>query len=586
MTCSHDTNSLWPAELCAGALTRQASTIPLILKHLQVLLSTAPAEPMVAFIASIVLTATSSDASESATHTSRTALQQLLVTQHPHLRSAWATSFHTATSLLLKQILRSGECVDGTGVANITIAQEPLSSMNPAKAGKKSQKRELASASASPSAEKTDAGMSASSSRKKLKRTEDRQAPVHVPVWHSVLAASISDTAKYPAISKSAHADQMCTWTEALDSVMHWPANPSAPATSPPGKEVSSNETPFRMNKQPGTAHQQALWQLTAVLALVRQVVCCTLPHQSSIPLAGLLLQASQTLMAAADFTDVWQTSDSNYSFQFQAHASGPNTASIPNRQADISEAACKSLSALAALLACNTDAARVVAGLGRKISSMLVAWICSVGPMASKAVGTAAGDPAAADHSSSIQAAQAVANIAEAIMEVWLKDQDGDSAATVDLLLKAVVSHLQQVRSPHDQKFFGHLCSNAIPRCSRLFGQSGARLGSSFSMHVAHLSSAPHLYNFKIAPAWLLLSVRSQCKFVHRSGQLSMFQHDDPWQMSGCRMGCKMHFNFRSGPYWHMQSARAFTEPMSLVKLGCQSLIRHLSMPSLQVSS
>ncbi len=414
-----------------SAFAPEITTILLSLEQLQVVISAAPSKSLAAFLESIILTATACNTSQDTVGKCKQALQHLLIAQHPHLQAAWPAAVHSAILQLLRQAFLMSISKENSGTD--TAHSEQLQ-----QAGKDASAE--AFGSTPKKARKQRASEAASSSLEKPQGTHSRQRLIRLPVLHDLSSKASTDA------PRQLDAAEWSAWTALLRTSIEQ-GNNSSPS-EPSANMMPSEAIPSLQQIGPG--RPEALQQLAMVLEFVNQLARGALPQQTSLALASLLLQVSQTLMLAAEIASSGRSSGLD---THQHATASTSSATTIDQQAGISRAASASLSALSTLLACNRSVAKGLAGLGTSISSLLLAWVLPGSSMTSSSTGhDLMRQSDAAAPSKNWQTDQHVAGLIETIMGIWLQQQekpqvDHHSLAAMNAVLKLAISQLKQVK-------------------------------------------------------------------------------------------------------------------------------------------
>ena len=438
------------------ALQRQERCLPVIMYHIEVLLVRVPAASLAALAESILLTASCVDISHSAAETCRAALHCMLMAQQPSMQAAWPLTSQRAVQLLIEQSLQSNH--DARDSADLrdqrTPSGSPRNTSAPANStakssGEKSRKRQTATERQMDSADHRFGGSPEAGSSKKKLRTELQVMEQAMPLQFS--------------ISQTISVEQLSAWSTHLTGAQK----------QGPGAE--RNTTGARSLASDAYSREQmiALQHLTSLFGYVRLIGQSRLPLAVSSGMVSLLLQVSQMLLSQAS---VWQQGCSSlpsdapkpsYLQDSQVRAPGAlqaDHANSANALPAITQAAASCLSAMTALLACNRDAAQVLAELGSSFSRLLVAWLESITCWPRSKLSQLPVSRSAEGLDGSVEAYRAIAQVAQAVTSVWLtatgdRGQDAHNAEAVDGLMAWTASALQQVRHA-DRNFFWVACS------------------------------------------------------------------------------------------------------------------------------
>ena len=415
------------------------------MRHFEVLLARGPAASLAALAESILLTASCAEISHSGAETCRAALHRMLMAQQPSMQAAWPLASQRAVQMLMEQSLHSSH--DARDSADIRDQSAPSGSPRntsaPANstaksAGKKnSRKRQPAAERQMVSADdRSDGSLEAGSKKKKL-RTElqvrGKATPLQLPIGQAI----------------------------SVEQLLAWSTHLTGAQKQGPGAEQNMASARSRASDAYSREQMISLEHLTSLFGYVRLIGQSRIPPAVSSGMATLLLHSSHMLLSHISALqqrssslsgDDLKPSGLQDSQTRKAGALQANYKDPPNALPATTQAATSCLSAMTALLACNRDAANVLAGLGSSFSQLLVAWMQTVAcwhrsklsqpPLSSSAQGLDCG----------IEAYRAIAQIAQAVMSVWLmatgdSGQDARDAEAVEVLMAWTASALQQVR-------------------------------------------------------------------------------------------------------------------------------------------
>ena len=431
--------------------------LPLIIQHLPVVVSEAPAPSLAAFVGSVLMTASLPHNSHPAASVSRSALKPLIRAQQLCIQAAWPSALQDALTSLLKQAQphwislnpnSSQGCQDAEGSAPAQTPTRP--------SGKKARKKRSSEAPASDGIRADGVGTAtpaSAGSRKKHKTP----AKVHATQLFLLPEQAMSSG------SAGFHAAQIEEWADALRAVL-----PASSTTNGAVQHAASGSAQlpaqlFHDEAQPingeGRMELDALKHLASVCKGATPVLRSTMDQDSSAAMARLLLQASQTLIMHSQVTFQASPGPPSERLEVPEDVQSSNRVAAARLHKATMAAATACLSALASLLACDRHAAAEIAQIGGPVSRLLVLWIswasacCSSSSSQQRYVpvhGSAFDDHLICQRPH--DSVYAIAHLARAVMGLWIEDahnekQDLLQADAVDLLMACTINNLQQVR-------------------------------------------------------------------------------------------------------------------------------------------